>query len=364
VVEGCGLYKKVPSNDELVAGHRYLLVYDGYASAGEPFVVFNGMNGNIGAVADMANTVVNSDMVIDARNAEVVPVVLQGATGTWLLQVDDQFLAYTQTATSGNNNLYTVSNSTANGALWNIDVNGDHLITNLYNTVRVLQYNTGSPRFACYANGSQKDAVLYVELEGEVAAAAETEALALSDDTYDVVDFTYTVKAGWNTIAMPFDIDIKDMFGSDVKLYQYNGMNEDGLQFTVPSSTELAWGKPYVFYLETAPENNVLTFANVRVYPNAQESDEFHATYEPMSMAGKYGVVPTTGEIKKGGPNSTIKAFRGYFDLPAESGDAVQAVFHNEDGTTTAIKAVELFNETNGNVYDLSGRKVSGNLQP
>lgn len=373
VVEGCGLYQKVTSNDQLAAGHRYLIVYDEDATAGEGFEVFNGVSNKLGQVTPLGNETNFANKIIDAREATaIVPVVLQaGDNSNWYMMDGETFINYTGTS----NNIYTSNVYYTDGNLWTIDVEGDHFITSVANNDRSIRYNpnvqngVSNPRFACYKSTSNlKDAVLYVELE-EVPvlnlSENDTEQQDIESGVYPIVNFTYAVKAGWNTVAMPFEgIDITDIM-SDVKVYEFTGLSDEGNLNFSEFTGEFEPCKPYVFYSESETESNEHEFQDVNViYEMGMSNEYFFSTLYRMPMAGLYGVVPSTGQIKKGGANSFIKGFRGYFDLPAESGDAVQAVFHNEDGTTTAIKAVELFNETNGNVYDLSGRKVSGNLQP
>ncbi|MBR5686498.1 MAG: Ig-like domain-containing protein [Prevotella sp.] len=369
-VIGCGLYQKVTSNDQLVAGHRYLIVYDEDATAGEGFEVFNGVSSNLGQVSSLGNETNFANHIIDARDAAVSPVVLQaGDNGNWYMQNGEEFLAYTKpVGTSSNNNLYSESSYMTNGTLWTIDTDNG-TITNAYNDERLLQYNynNGNPRFACYKN-TMVNAFLYVELE-EVPvlnlSETDTEQQVIESGVYPIVNFTYGVKAGWNTVAMPFEgVSILDIM-SDVKVYEFTGLSDEGdLNFSEFTGNFEA-GKPYVFYSESETESNEHEFANVNVIYEAGISNEyFISTLYRMSMAGLYGVVPSTGQIKKGGSNSFIKGFRGYFALPADANDAVNAIFHNEDGTTTAIKAVELLNNLNGDVYDLSGRKVNGALQP
>ena len=62
----------------------------------------------------------------------------------------------------------------------------------------------------------------------------------------------------------------------------------------------------------------------------------------------------------KGGSGASLKGFRGYFELPADA-QGVKINFYDEnDNLVDAIDAIELNNAINGNLYDLSGRKVEG----
>ena len=146
----------------------------------------------------------------------------------------------------------------------------------------------------------------------------------------------------------------------------------DGLRFDVASRRYA--GYPYVVYCENVPtiENPgyIVTYVSFSTVKNdSYGGATFQGTYAPMAageMEGKYGVVPATGQIKKGSAKATMKGFRAYFELPAGSSDAISAQFVDDDGTTTSISGVELNNILGGDIYDLNGRKMNPNskLQP
>lgn len=205
------------------------------------------------------------------------------------------------------------------------------------------------------------------------------ESVALLDMTtgyQDKVVVKYTAKKGWNTICMPFalaDEDLTALFGEGWKVYELKGYSEtDGLRFDVASRRYA--GYPYVVYCENVPtiENPgyIVTYVSFSTVKNdSYGGATFQGTYAPMAageMEGKYGVVPATGQIKKGSAKATMKGFRAYFELPAGSSDAISAQFVDEDGTTTSISGVELNNILGGDIYDLNGRKMNPNskLQP
>jgi hypothetical protein len=207
--------------------------------------------------------------------------------------------------------------------------------------------------------------------------APETEALvlyetaaptALAKGVQDVV-LKYTAKAGWNTIALPFAVSDLSVFGTGTKAYELKGYQEGALQFS--PATTLEAGKPYVLYVETPAEANgnysfeavditetepaTIVVGNIPMGDYAQ----FFATYAPMAagtMAGKYGVVPSTGKIQKGGASATMKGFRAYFELPAGANGARMIIDGEE---VTSISAIDAIGQDNNAVYSLSGRKVS-----
>jgi hypothetical protein len=86
---------------------------------------------------------------------------------------------------------------------------------------------------------------------------------------------------------------------------------------------------------------------------------KFVPTYAPMAagtMTGKYGVVPSTGKIQKGGANATMKGFRAYFELPAGANGA-RMIIDGED--VTAISSIITDAENGNAIYNLNGQRVN-----
>ena len=185
--------------------------------------------------------------------------------------------------------------------------------------------------------------------------------------TYDRVKIKYTVREGWNTIALPFMVSDLKAFGESVKAWSFTGYTDGNLQFSKVSDSKLASATPYILYVEN-PVSGEVVFKDVTIYSFATDEADcytkagdatFQGTYSNMTageLEGKYGVTPE-GKIQVGGASATMKAFRAYFELPADATGA-KLVF-DEDGVATSIDAAELQNELDGDIYDLSGRKVS-----
>lgn len=189
-------------------------------------------------------------------------------------------------------------------------------------------------------------------------------------ETYDRVKLNYTVKQGWNTIAVPFIINDLSVFGENVQAYQFSDYADGELKFS--RTTQIPAATPCVFYTE-APSTKQISFDRVTIYSyNAVEEDcavtkgeaTFQGTYAPIAapgMQGKYGVVPSTGKIQKGGAGASIKALRAYFILPENvDGSKLIMTFVEEEGDATSIKGIENLNIENAEMFDLSGRKVIG----
>lgn len=181
----------------------------------------------------------------------------------------------------------------------------------------------------------------------------------------------YTAKAGWNTIALPFALTediLTQIFGKGWKAYEFNGYTDGALSFK--PATFFSAGYPYVVYSEAPVANeNGFVVNNVNVSAATANSDSYggatlQATYAPIAapdMAGKYGVVPSTGKIQKGSDKASLKGLRAYFELPADAeGSKLMMVFMDEDGSTTSINGVEAIAADNAEAFDLNGRKLNG----
>ncbi|MBQ1774434.1 MAG: hypothetical protein IIZ97_09425 [Prevotella sp.] len=206
---------------------------------------------------------------------------------------------------------------------------------------------------------------VYIQ-EVSVLEISETTTNTFESGTWDRVKMDYTVREGWNTIALPFIVNDLTVFGESVKAWAFTGY-DGNLKFSKVTGS-LAAATPYILYVENPTEGKVV-FQNVTIYgTSASEEDckvtqgaaTFQGTYSRMmagEMKGKYGVTPD-GEIRVGSAIATMKAFRAYFILP-EGSEGAKLVIEGVNDEATAIDAAEVFDNQDGDIYDLSGRKVS-----
>lgn len=189
---------------------------------------------------------------------------------------------------------------------------------------------------------------------------------------YPAVVLKYSLQAGWNTIVLPFGVSDLSVFGEGAKAYSFAGITDGAIDFK--AETSINPQQPYVLYATEAKSE--IVFLNVTNFRTSSESADicstknsatFQGTYAPVeapNMAGKYGVVSSTGKIAKGGEGASIKGFRAYFELP-EGVNGAKVNYRNEDGTVTAIKGISILNDgEEGNIYDLNGRKVNTSNLP
>ena len=173
-------YVKVTSVDQLVAGQKYILVNEEYSRAmGD----ITGSSTNYGSVVD----IIMNNGVIDIEGTDVVELIASEGNPdvyghpTWYFDINggSRFLIWV----SGNS-LNTVNMAAgATGSQWLANLTDDGVILkNKADNTRILQYNSGAPRFACYAS-EQKPAVLYVQgVPEDEGITTLSQANALEDD--------------------------------------------------------------------------------------------------------------------------------------------------------------------------------------
>lgn len=176
---------------------------------------------------------------------------------------------------------------------------------------------------------------------------------------YPVIVLKYSLKAGWNTIILPFAVSDLSVFGEGVKAYNFNGYEDGKLNFN--ATTSLNVQTPYILYAEEAKSE--IIFKKVTQFRNSTEAADlritsngatFQGTYAQMEMAGKWGITPD-GHIAKGGADATMKGFRAYFELPE---GATAPVLSLEDGPATSISLTPASAQAEEVYYDLNGRRV------
>jgi len=180
--------------------------------------------------------------------------------------------------------------------------------------------------------------------------------------SYPVIAFKYSLKTGWNTIILPFEVSDLSVFGEEVKAYAFTDYNTaDGkLSFSTVSSFNAQ--TPYILYATEAKSE--LVFRNVTNFRTSTVATDlslthdgatFQGTYEPISMEGKYGVVPSDGRIALGTSGSSIDGFRAYFTLPAGSPAPTLSI---DGGEATAIGTLRMNMGEDNVIFDLNGRRV------
>jgi hypothetical protein len=154
--KGETLYEKVTSEDQIKAGEKYIIVYEGTTP-----VAFNGIytgnNVSWGSGVNVAWKTQNQ--IVDIANTDATIFTLGGTKDNWTLQATQGYLESTSSSGSGID-FYT---NTTNGYQWTTpgDANGYYLMWDSY----TLRYNTQIPNggpFRLYSNNTGVPAYLYV----------------------------------------------------------------------------------------------------------------------------------------------------------------------------------------------------------
>jgi len=177
---GSTIYQKVTSSSDLVAGKKYIIVYEaGPALFGEFSEKDYGISVTDGVEIN------NSE--VDIAGLAVSKFTLSGEEGAWQLSTGGKYMAWT----SGNK-VKTQDSADDEGTTWTITSTDDgYILTNTKKDTqkdqevdRILQYNAAnnSLRFACYYT-SQKPAVLYVQKD-ESATSVERPTFSVESGDY------------------------------------------------------------------------------------------------------------------------------------------------------------------------------------
>lgn len=175
------------------------------------------------------------------------------------------------------------------------------------------------------------------------------------------VSVTRNLQAGYNTIALPFDVaNVGEAFGGGAFVAQLSGATEtDGVwTLTFDKGNEIKANAPYILYMPEAKET--IGFGLQQVKAAESTSVKYNkwsmkSNYTPgFSMSGLYGVVPSTGKVMRGGSNATLNGLAAYLQYAGEGNVRTVSVFDEETGIQTTID-----NNVGRDCYDLSGRKVS-----
>ena len=72
----------------------------------------------------------------------------------------------------------------------------------------------------------------------------------VEEGNYPVVELTFTVKDGWNSIALPFNVSDPTVFGESVRVYSLDSFVEGTLSFSEKNTMYGCY--PYIIYVEGA----------------------------------------------------------------------------------------------------------------
>ena len=152
------IYKVVSSTADLQAGTGYLIVCEEAQDGLKVAMAASGSD-----VRSYAEVSVSNGTITTLVNEEDKPrqIILGGTSGVYTLYdaVEKVYLSLTK----DDNKLHSSSEATTDNAKWSVSFSGAtaKIANNAYSN-RAINYNSGSPRFACYKSTSgQKPVKLY-----------------------------------------------------------------------------------------------------------------------------------------------------------------------------------------------------------
>ena len=186
----------------------------------------------------------------------------------------------------------------------------------------------------------------------------------VANASYPALVLKHSFVAGWNTICLPFEINVTDIHAS-AKAFSFDAYNSETKELTFNVAAILEAGKPYVIYVpEAISTENPFIFKNVEIgfgYTTPGNSDHtmtFQGTYAPMAAGSLTSCCGLTasGKIAKAKSTTTMKGFRGYFkNVPSEA----RVVFNGfEDDDVTGIRMITIDNTAAEGTYNMQGQKV------
>ena len=268
---------RVTSASQLVAGKRYILVYEG-----KPAVMgaISNTSTKYGlSVEGLGNFNYQDGVITLTENSDAKPLVLGNTSGAWTFELNGEYLYW-----SSGNSLQT-NVSVSNNSKWTIDIVGNNaVIKNLANSDRQIMFN--SDRFACYT-GTQQAIQLYVEDVTTANVAAPT--FSPAGGTYSSAqNVTISTTTSGATIYYTTD-------GSAPSATNYAGSGVGSLTVAVTQSItikaiaimdgESSNVSIETYTIGTSPDNNVNANWHETLYINANDHNDFTTSRATYGMA-------------------------------------------------------------------------------
>ncbi len=193
------------------------------------------------------------------------------------------------------------------------------------------------------------------------------------------VTLTRTIYSGWNTLVLPFDVNMSELNASDknlgggiVEAGVFNSDNIDGQDVihilfekisettgTIPANT------PFMLFFDDSDEEMTLTFSNVYVnvvdVPTTPGTNfDFVGTYVQGELIGANDYyVGKENSFWKSNRTRTTKGFRAFLKAKSEGAPA-RIAFEFDNGEATAIQTLdgEELNAEQGEWYTLAGQRI------
>lgn len=231
------------------------------------------------------------------------------------------------------------------------------------------------------------DVEVGVVYDTELALNEETDNAATLEewDGYEAdVTLTRTLQTGgWNTLAVPFNVEAATLTAINAKLALMGGSMtvkeltgssfENGtLTLNFGDATSMKAGTPYLVKVTPAAVNlATMPFAGAEVSKTAVTVETTAVDFVPT-----LGLTAVSGDPKEilfvSSGNKLLhpttlpdnmKGFRAYFKLKGDAVNASSFTLDFGDGNTTGIQTIENGEVNSESIYDLQGRRVNNAAQ-
>ena len=192
--------------------------------------------------------------------------------------------------------------------------------------------------------------------------------------------------AGYNTLCLPFSLTADQIAAAakDLKVERLAGIQQEGqtlnLYFVDCTADGIEAGAPYLIYSPTSQymrvkNTDALYFDSdlkvVRMSDNNGNTITFGSAWESIEKAGRYGipakqnVTPLEAVLVRTNADKTFLPTRCGFtwDQQASSATDLQIIHAAGLAEMTAITTASQSKTSDGNYYDLQGRKVNKNAK-
>ena len=315
----------------ITPGKHYILVSEVVDLDGTAYAMGEQKSNNRNAVEI---TVVDNKAQVSSTDVREFVISIPEDDGFYAIY-DELEPGYLYAASSSSNHLKTQADLTDNGK-WKITF-GDGGVASIVaqgtNTRNVMQYNSGSTLFACYASASQSPVYLYEKVEDKTTVVTISALEYATFGSSEAVDFS----------------------GTTLKVYtaKVNDTNTEVVLTEVPSKKVPA-GEAVLLH------GTAGTYTGT-VIDVIEQTDEFTnnelklATQDLQGNGNIYVLNKVDDKVGFYKLNGTLSAGKAYLEISG-SGAPMLAITGNEG--TTGIVNVNRETITNNQYYTLDGRRV------
>lgn len=194
---------------------------------------------------------------------------------------------------------------------------------------------------------------------------AETANYDASTEGAGDVEVTRTIKAGYNTLVLPFSLtqeEVETAFGAGSKVYEISKYENENISFAVRSG--IVANEPVILYATAAGTNYtfpgrtvVATSAPVKTVDEVKFVGNYETGYAVAKDVNNY--ILSDGKFYLVTTDVTLKTTRAFITVPASAPVAARLNITFEDGDATAIDQIATETTTVKGIYNLQGQQLN-----